>query len=396
MTEQKAIVVEKVSKKFRLRASGSRSLKSILINCLRAQERKKQEFWALKDINFTVDKGETLGIIGANGAGKSTLLALLTGTKVPTDGTIHTSGTLSSLLELGAGFHPELTGRENIFLCGAVMGLSRSKMENRFKAIVEFAGIEEFIDQPVKHYSSGMYVRLGFAIAVEVDPDILLIDEVLAVGDANFQRKCIAKMREFRDKKKTMLIISHDLKTIQSVSDRILLLDEGKIIGIGDPESIVETYESLSRKRDSQGIAREWGTGEAKITNAEFFDNNGKITDKFEWGKTLEAKISYLASRKIENPVFGFAISDKDGRLIYGNNTQIENFNITNIEGQGSVLLRINGLAMATGTYLFSFSVHSYDHKVNYHRLDNKFPIAVESSKQFEGICHMPCTWSLK
>ena len=393
MNDNNTIVVENVSKRFRLRTMGERSLKSTMLDLAGMRSGQEQEFWALKDVSFSVRKGETLGIIGSNGAGKSTLLALLTGTKTATEGSIQTSGVVSSLLELGAGFHPDLTGRENVFLCGAVMGLRRKQMEDRFEAIVDFAGIHEFIDHPVKHYSSGMYVRLGFAIAVEVDPDILLIDEVLAVGDASFQRKCIAKMEEFRAKGKTMLIISHDLRTIQSISDRILLLDGGRVVGLGDPEGVVERYESISRQRDAEGLQREWGTGEVKITGAEFFNANGQACDKFEWGKSMEIRISYKACHPIERPVFGFAISDKEGRLIYGNNTQIENIEIPLIEGDGSVRLCIDNLAMATGTYLFSFSVHSTDHKINYHRMDNRFPVAVESDKQFEGMCYMPCSW---
>ena len=387
------ITVDNMGKKFVLRTGGNRTIKSAILDVLTFRGRAKRDFWALKDISFSVKKGETLGIIGVNGAGKSTLLSLIAGTKTPTEGSIKTNGKISCLLELGAGFHPDLTGRENVFLSGAIMGISRAQMKSRIDAIIEFAELQEFIDQPVKHYSSGMYVRLGFAVAVEVDPDILLIDEVLAVGDASFQRKCIQRMDEFRQKGKTMLIISHDLHTIQSISDRILFLNDGKVNGIGDPEAMVSSYESLSRKLATKGIQREWGTGEVKITGAEFIDKSGKSTDKFNWGESLEARIMYDAPARIANPVFGFAVSDSNGRIIYGNNTQIEKFEIPAIEGKGSVTMRIDGILMAKGTYLFSFSVHSADHKTNYHRLDNTFPIAVESEKPFEGYCYMPCRW---
>ncbi len=389
------IIVENVSKKFRMRQAGGRTLKSASLDFFRKRGVDNTDyFWALKDINFTVPAGETLGIIGCNGAGKSTLLSLLAGTKQPSTGKITMKGTVSSLLELGAGFHPELTGRENIFLSGAIMGLSRKKMVERMDAIVDFAGLNDFIDQPVKHYSSGMYVRLGFAVSVEVDPSILLIDEVLAVGDTAFQRKCIAKMEEFRARGKTMLIISHDLSTIQSISDRILLLDEGHVIGIGDPEEQVGDYESITRKRSAKSIEREWGTGEVKLTNVELRDESGAVTDKFKYGKDLIAKISYDASIHVKDPVFGFSMSDLNGRLIYGNNTQIENHRIAAISGKGDVELRIKNLPMSKGTYILSFSVHSWDHKVNYHRLDNRFPIAIESDKRFEGCCFIPTEWS--
>ena len=390
---ENVITVENIGKMFRLKKSGYRTLKSAILDSLRFRGSAMHDFWALKDINFSVGKGESLGIIGINGAGKSTLLSLIAGTKQPTEGRIQTKGSMSCLLELGAGFHPDLTGRENVLLAGAIMGIPQVQMRQRIDSIIEFAELQEFIDQPVKHYSSGMYVRLGFAVAVEVNPDILLIDEVLAVGDAAFQRKCIQKMDEFRQNGKTMLIISHDLRTIQAISDRILFLNDGKVFGIGDPQSMVHSYESLSRQLATRGLLREWGTGEVKITGAEFSDKNGKLTDRFRWGDLLDAKISYDAPKMIKNPVFGFAISDSNGRIIYGNNTQIEKYDIPSVQGKGYVCLRIDNIQMSRGNYLFSFSVHSSDHKVNYHRLDNTFPIAVESDKPFEGFCYMPCHW---
>lgn len=387
-------MVDNIGKKFRLRTSGTRTIKSAILDTVCFRGRETRDFWALRNVSFSVRRGETLGIIGINGAGKSTLLSLIAGTKMSTEGKIQTQGTISCLLELGAGFHPDLTGRENVYLAGAIMGLSQAQMKERMDAIIEFAELQEFIDQPVKHYSSGMYVRLGFAVAVEVNPDILLIDEVLAVGDSAFQRKCIQRMDEFRQKKKTMLIISHDMRTIQSISDRILFLNDGTVFGIGDPEKMVESYESLSRRLSTKAIRREWGTGEVKITGAEFFNKNGKITDKFNWNEPLEARVSYETPARIETPVFGFAISDVNGRIIYGNNTQIENFNIPTIEGKGTISLYLDNIQMAKGTYLFSFSVHSSDHKTNYHRLDNCFPIVVEESdKPFEGYCYMACRW---
>lgn len=388
-----SIKVVGVSKDFKLRGSATRSLKATVLDSVRRARHSGRIFSALTDVSFTVPKGETLGIIGVNGAGKSTLLSLIAGTMTPTRGSISTQGSMSSLLELGAGFHPDFTGRENVFLYGAVMGLSRRQMAERFDSIVAFAGIEQFIDQPVKFYSSGMYVRLGFAVAVEVDPDILLIDEVLAVGDADFQRKCIQKIDDFRNHGKTMLIISHDLPTIQNVSDRILFLDQGKVLGVGDPVTVVGEYRTLLRRRTSKGLQREWGTGEVKITGVKFFDAAGHSTDTFKWGESLEARIDFTAERRIENPVFGFAVADQAGRLIYGNNTQIEGFSIPEIEGQGRLSLRMNDLPMSRGTYLFSFSVHSADHKINFHRLDNCFPIAVESDKSFEGCCFIPVQW---
>lgn len=387
------ITVENVGKRYRLRGGSEPSLKGAVLDLIRPRGGKRSEFWALSDINFTVSKGESLGIIGSNGAGKSTLLSLLARTKEPTKGRIETTGAISSLLELGAGFHPDLTGRENVFLAGAIMGLSRARMKTRFKDIVQFAGLEEFIDQPVKYYSSGMYVRLGFAVAVEVDPDILLTDEVLAVGDANFQRKCLRKMEEFKNADKTMIMVSHDLGTIQKVSDRILLLDEGRTVELGEPSRVMTEYQSLCRKKAASGLEKEWGTGKVRITNVEFVDDSGKPAEIVRWGQPLTARLTYEATERVERPVFGFGLSDQNGRLIYGNNTQIEKFDIHSIEGKGRISLRLDKINMAGGTYLFSFSVHSWDHKINYHRLDNCFPIEVAADTGFEGCCFMPCEW---
>ena len=388
-----AIAAEGLGKRYRLRGSASRSLKSAALDLVTGRSRGRRDFWALRGVNFVVRRGETLGIIGANGAGKSTLLALLAGTTAPTEGRVTTRGAISSLLELGAGFHPDLTGRENVFLAGAIMGLSRRQMRARLDAVVSFAGIEPFLDQPVRHYSSGMYVRLGFAVAVEVDPDILLIDEVLAVGDADFQRKCLARMKEFKDSGKTMLIISHDLPTIGSISDRILLLEEGRVRGLGDPGEVVETYRSLSRRKTAEGRAREWGTGEVRITGVELRDETGAVSERFRLDGALEARIAWRAAQRIENPVFGFAISDADGRVIHGSNTQIAGFALAGLEGEGRLCLRIEPLTLAAGTYLLSFSVHSADHRRNYHRLDNRFAIAVESDKTFDGCVDMHSEW---
>lgn len=389
------IVVDKMSKAFRLHRSGTRTVKSAVMDLVKRRGAGKNMFWALKEVSFSVGRGETLGIVGANGAGKSTLLSLLAGTKTPTRGTIQTRGTISSLLELGAGFHPDLTGRENVYLAGAIMGLSRRQMRERFDAIVDFAGLADFIDQPVKHYSSGMYVRLGFAVSVEVDPDILLIDEVLAVGDENFQKKCLAKIEAFRKLGKTMLIISHDLGTIQSISDRILFLDEGRVAGIGDPHETIGGYRALSRSRQTGGHEREWGTGEAKIESVRFEDAGGEEKDTFESGSPVRCRIRYHARKRIENPVFGFSFSQADTRLVFGSNTQIEGVRLPVIEGKGELVLTLRTLPVAAGNYLFSFSMHSADHRENYHRMDYAFSISVISQDRFEGVYRIPCDWQV-
>ena len=392
--DETAIRVKGLGKKYYLRSVQDRTLKSMALDCLRGRRAPRREFWALKDVSFSVPRGETLGIVGANGAGKSTLLALLAGTKAATEGEIRITGKVSSLLELGAGFHPELTGRENVFLAGAIMGLSRARMAERFNAIVDFAELNEFIDQPVKHYSSGMYVRLGFSVAVEVDPDILLLDEVLAVGDTSFRHKCLDRIEAFRRGGKTMLLISHDMETVKAVSHRILFLEDGHVRGLGDPAEVVDQYDAQALSHQAHRLTREWGTGEVTITAVEISRSDGAVTDLFRHGEGLTARIRYRAVRRIEDPVFGFAIADNQGRPLYGNNTQAEGVRIEAVEGPGVIQLSLPRLSMGRGTYLLSFSVHSSDHQVNYHRLDHSFPIHVNADKNFEG-CYMPVRWQV-
>ncbi len=395
MERSPAIAMEHVTKTFRLLQSGGRTLKAAAMDWVRFG-RARRMFHALDDVCFDVAAGETLGIIGANGSGKSTLLSVAARTMAPSAGRVTTRGTISSLLELGAGFHPDLTGRENVFLYGAIMGLSQADMRQRFEAIVDFAGIADYIDQPVRHYSSGMYVRLGFAVAVEVDPDILLIDEVLAVGDADFQGKCMKKMHEFKRRGKTMLMVSHDLSTIQAVSDRIMLLDNGRVVGMGAAERVVNQYRVLAAQQGTGDLAREWGSGEIKIAAVEFHDGTGRPATTFRWGAPLAADIRWRAQQRIENPVFGFSVCDREGRLIHGSNTQIDGVRLDALQGEGRLRLRLAPVCLATGAFLFSFSVHSSDHKTNYHRLDHAFPIVVEAEKAAAGPCYMPSRWTLE
>lgn len=390
-----AIQVDGLGKRFQLRRRGIRTVKEAALDLLRGGRSRGEEFWALRDISFQVRRGETLGIVGANGAGKSTLLALLAGTKSPTEGAIQIQGKVSSLLELGAGFHPDLTGRENVFLAGALMGLPQKHMAERFDAIVDFAELHDFIDQPVKHYSSGMYVRLGFSVAIEVDPDILLLDEVLAVGDAAFQRKCIRRMDALRNARKTMLIISHDLDTIKTISTRILFLDAGKVRGLGEPQAMVERYDSQTRSREAAGLSREWGTGDVTLTRVDLLDSEGRPSEQFRCGASLTALIHYKTRARIEDPVFGFSLATTGGHTLYGNNTQLEGVRIPYAEGEGTLALTIRELRVGPGNYLLSFSVHSSDHQTNYHRLDHCFPVLVHSGRRFEGV-YMPIEWRLE
>jgi ABC-type polysaccharide/polyol phosphate transport system ATPase subunit len=321
------------------------------------------------------------------------MMALVAGTMAPTSGSIRTTGSISSLLELGAGFHPDLSGRENVYLAGAIIGLNREQMRRRFDSIVEFAELEDYIEEPVKHYSSGMYVRLGFAVAVEVDPDILLIDEVLAVGDAVFERKCLDRIEDFRKRGKSMLIISHDLRTIQKVSDRMMLLEAGRVKDSGRPNEVVEKYQAAAQLRHRKSLEKEWGTRDVTITGVEICDAAGRVTHSFRHDEPVDIRIHYDASRRIDAPVFGFSISDEGGRRFIGNNSQIEGHSYPAIQGRGCVMLRLPRFNLGSGTYLMSFSVHSSDHLINYHRLDNCFPVEITCADGFEG-AYLKSEWS--
>jgi lipopolysaccharide transport system ATP-binding protein len=250
-----AIDVCNVTKKFRIKSINPHyhTLKSAVISFLRYRKlssAQHKEFVALDNVSFTVRKGQTTGIIGANGSGKSTLLKLMAGILIPASGTIRTFGTVSPLIELGAGFHPEFTGRENIFLNAAILGFSKKKIKRELENIIEFSGLSEFIDQPVKTYSSGMYMRLGFSVAVNVDPDILLIDEILAVGDEAFARKCSSKIEEFKNSGKTIVIVSHSMDTIRKWCSEAVYMDKGKMAFWGDSEQAIQMYQETTRRNE--------------------------------------------------------------------------------------------------------------------------------------------------
>ena len=386
-----AIDVSHVTKRFSLTTATGGSLKHLVVDAFRKTPRKT--FQALTDVTFSVAKGETLGIIGRNGAGKSTLLSIIAGTMSPTEGTVETQGKISSLLELGAGFHPDLTGRENVFLYGSIMGIPRAVMQKRFDAIVDFAGIGEFIDQPVRFYSSGMYVRLGFAVAVQIDPDILLVDEVLAVGDADFQERCIERMNGFRQSGKTLLLISHDLGTIRAISDRIAILDHGSVVDIGSPGEMVEKYKNtIFAKETLDREQSEWGNRKAVLTKTEFLDKDfnpagpGPCPDGI-----LRVAVHFTSSCRLETPVFGFNLESMGAGNIFGSNTQLQHLVVPFVEkGDGRVIFEIDVSTLQRGRYQMSFSMHSSDHLVNYHRLEHVMPFHIDRpTGLFDGIVEL-------
>ncbi len=290
---------------------------------LKADESGGSDLWALRDVSLEIEPGEIVGFIGPNGAGKSTLLKLLSGITPPTEGRITLWGRTATLLEVGTGFHPELTGRENIFVNGAILGLRRREIEERFDAIVEFSGIERFIDTPVKRYSSGMYVRLAFAVAAQLEPEILLVDEVLAVGDADFQRKSVGRMHEASDHGRTVVFVSHNLLTVQQLCDRVFVVDKGGIVAQGTPAEAVAEYLSRGGPTQTDGVAvispgaeRIPGTGEAMLRRVAVINPEGHQISSVRLGEPFRVSLLFEAARAIEKAVIGLVISTPDGQAI--------------------------------------------------------------------------------
>lgn len=368
-----AVAVEaiQVSKKFRLVKERNDSLK---VAIMRGRRTVAEDFWAVQDVSFQVKEGTTFGLIGENGSGKSTMLKCLTKILKPDKGTITVQGKMSALLELGAGFHPELTGRENVYLNGAILGLGRRELKRRFDEIVEFAGIEKFIDEPVKNYSSGMYVRLGFSVAINVDPDILLVDEVLAVGDESFQRKCSEKFASLKSEGKTIVLVSHGMTQVHDLCDDVAWLEHGRLRLLGPAREVVDAYTSsvqVDRRVDESGGNR-WGSGEARVEGVAFIDQEGVPTSHLSCGSPATLRINYVAENGVDKPVFGIAIHTLEGTHVTGPNSKDAGLEISHIAGRGHVDILFDPLLLVPGTYDLNVSLldhtcmHPYDvrHKV--------------------------------
>jgi ABC-type polysaccharide/polyol phosphate transport system ATPase subunit len=363
-----AIHVAGVSKRFRLYHERNQSLKATVMRRRRA---RYEEFWALRDISFEVAEGATFGLIGENGSGKSTMLKCMAKILRPEHGSIATRGKISALLELGAGFHPELSGRENVYLNGAILGLSKRQIHERFDEIVDFAGLEHFIDTPVKNYSSGMYVRLGFSVAINVQPDILLIDEILAVGDADFQRKCGEKFEELRSRGKTIVIVSHALANVRNLCDQVALLEHGDLRRLGPAGDVIDEYigDVMSKRINAGDRGERWGSGEAIIDEIEMLDASGGPAKRIRTGDTVVFRLHFSTTERIERPVFSLGVHQLSGIYVGGASTRDENKVPETIDGTGFLDFRIDRLMLVPGTYDLSTSVMTYS---LLHTFDNR------------------------
>jgi lipopolysaccharide transport system ATP-binding protein len=396
---------EAVSKRYRLGA-GHTSLREALSTLpgrllgRRQDDQPGGELWALKDVSFQVDRGQVLGFIGPNGAGKTTTLKLLSRVVRPTNGCIETVGRVSALIELGAGFHPDLTGRENIFLNGVILGLSRAEIARKLDSIVSFAGLEEFIDTPVKRYSSGMYVRLGFAVAAHVEPEILLVDEVLAVGDHQFRVKCIDRFRELQAEGVTTVIVSHNRHLVESMCSRVIYLNRGQVVYDGDPGAAWDAYLSTSAA-DRLGLVDveddEAGEAAMAITGVEVLDARGVPSLYFGPGEPARACIEFEVHAPVENPVF-YARLYRDGNLVHGTNTARFQLEGTYQPGdRGVAIIDYQALNLLEGAYELSVGIEkSFFSRASFDRAPSIHITVGGGLRYGVGLVHLEHRWQVE
>jgi ABC-type polysaccharide/polyol phosphate transport system ATPase subunit len=426
-----AIEVSDVTKVYRRyeRRRQFATLKSALLGGSFVRDlRPDKTFRAVEHVSFNVPAGCAYGIIGRNGSGKSTMLKLVAGITKPTSGRVRVEGRISALIELGAGFHPEISGRENVFINGIMLGLTKREVARRFDEIVEFAEMADFIDAPVKTYSSGMYMRLGFAVAIHVDPDVLLVDEVLAVGDESFTHKCLDKFGEFKRRGRTVLLVTHSLNLVERFCDEALWLDAGQARGTGDPRHVVDDYIADVAKSEDRQLAADdarsreavavgqagpggaaggrgsqsagaadpiqagrggteppdmfkategrWGSREIEITDVALFGEEGAQGHVFQSGERVAIHLKLHAVRPADDFVFGLGIFNAEGTCCYGTNTDLEELRPEAIDGDGEVTFTIDRLDLVEGTYKLDVAVHRHDgYPYDYHRLLYSFRV---------------------
>ncbi len=397
-----AVVFDHVSKTFDLHRSRSRSFQELLVNFGRwRQTRIHDELHALQDVSFAITRGETVGFIGANGAGKSTLLKLIARILEPDSGMVTVNGRVGALLELGAGFHPDLTGRENVYLNASIMGLTRREVDRRFDEIVAFSELERFIDVPVKHYSSGMYVRLGFAVAVNMEPEILLVDEVLAVGDQAFQSRCLKRVSEIQQTGTTVVFVSHALNTIRQNCKRVIWIDAGNLRCDGAPPHVIGEYLKLVWGRqdrdgsDTSDLGNRWGSGEARIERVELLDEYDRPVNSFRTWDFFKVRMWYVASSLVKAPAFGIGLYDEDGERLNGPNSTWAGTPVPEVHGRGYVDYVVEHLPLLSGLYDLTVAIYDesitqpYDH---WHRM-LRFTVTHGDVDWQDGVVYIPHRW---
>lgn len=386
-----AIQIDNVSKHFKLNHARADSLKERVVNFRKANY---EEFWALKDVSIHVDQGETLGLLGHNGSGKSTLLKCVAGIMRPTRGSIVKHGRTAALLELGSGFHGDLTGRENIYMNASILGFSRKEIDRIFDEIVAFSEIEDFIDNQVKHYSSGMAARLGFAVAVNVDPEILLVDEVLSVGDEAFQRKCLERIKRFQREGRTILLVTHAVDMVRQICNRAAVLDHGELVAIGEPGEAALAFREHLRKKGAEVPAEL--DDPTLLRNLEVEITSVKIAYP-EPGRThlypsepLEVHVGYRAPERVDDIVFSIAIYDQEGKMLLGTNSDLTGDDPGAIEGDGLARFVFERVPLLDGIYKVAIGLHSHDGGTIYDQREERDTVEVMSKGQEVGLVHFP------
>ena len=393
-----AVTVDHVSKRFRLYHDRNQSLKATI---MRGRRARYEEFWALRDVSLEIAEGLSYGLIGTNGSGKSTLLKCLARILEPDEGSTQTRGKVSALLELGAGFHPELSGRENVYLNGSILGLSKAELDRRFDEIVGFAGLERFIDTPVKNYSSGMYVRLGFSVAINVDPDILLVDEVLAVGDEEFQRRCNERFADLRAEGRTIVVVSHSLGAVQTLCDEVAWLDDGVLRATGPAGDVIDSYLLQVHHQRAEGEVHategRWGGHEVSIDRLEILGADGQPAERLRTGDPVTFRFSWSAAAPVPRPVFALTVHTLDGMVLTNPSTRNAGVVGDLLEGEGCVDLVVDALPLLPGTYDLSGEVidqaglHVHDHR---HRL-LRFDVESGNPRESGGLVTMRGQWRI-
>jgi ABC-type polysaccharide/polyol phosphate transport system ATPase subunit len=403
-----------VSRKFTLQHERPRSFQELVVNRFRHQPR--EEFWALRDVSFSLAHGETVGLIGPNGAGKSTVLKLVSRIIKPTAGRIEIDGKVSALLELGAGFHPDLTGRENVYLTGSIMGFGRAEMRRKLDAIVAFAELEHFIDMPVKHYSSGMYVRLAFSVAVHTDPNILLVDEVLAVGDASFQAKCLTRVRQLQGQGTTIMLVSHSMDQVASICKRALWFQDGQVRSMGIPIDIIADYLTTSLTPDHAAVempsplpepvrhergapspdAQRWGTGQIVIQAARLLRADGQPGQVFGPDEAMRIEFDYTVQAPTpDTPAFGVGVYRQDGLWCYGTHTALEAFQFSPLPAAGTLSVDLPRLQLLQGHYTIDVAVNTPDGMVAFDYIRGCLQFEVRNPKGDMGVFRPQVRWTL-
>lgn len=378
----KAIEIHNVEKRFRLYHEKAPSLKERVIKFGRLEF---EEFWALKGVSLDVESGQSLGLLGHNGSGKSTLLKCVAGILRPTGGDIRVHGRVAALLELGAGFHPDLTGRENVYLNGSILGFKKKEIDKIFDAIVDFSEIERFIDNQVKHYSSGMYARLAFAVAVHVEPEILLVDEVLAVGDEAFQKKCLARIERFRKEGRTILLVTHAADLVRRICDRAAVMDHGKLVAVDEPADAVATFRETLAKRGLE-VPEEaldnplWDhSQQVRITSVsvQLSDSSRSFLPS---GDPMTVTVGFETRRTVDDVVFAVAILNDANETIYSANTSTLGLEPQKLSGRGTATFRFPSVPLLDGSYKLHLGAHSLDGRVSHdHNSDCTFVISSDT-----------------